>query len=84
MGSIAASESDEVLLFSESLSRFVVEVRPADAGAFRECFENDLPVFQLGKTCAEPRLRIAGRQGEWLVWAGLPDLKEAWQKPLRW
>jgi phosphoribosylformylglycinamidine synthase subunit PurSL len=84
IGSIAASEPDEVLLFSESPSRFVVEVRPADASAFRDCFENKLPVFSIGKTCAGPRLRIAGREGEWLVWAGLTDLREAWQKPLRW
>ena len=31
----------------------------------------------------EPRLRIAGANGEWLVWAKLAELKEAWQKPLR-
>jgi phosphoribosylformylglycinamidine synthase len=84
IASIAPLESDEVPLFSESLSRFLVEVRPADASAFRECFANDHPVFQIGRTCAEPRLRIAGRQREWVVWAGLADLKEAWQKPLRW
>jgi phosphoribosylformylglycinamidine synthase len=83
-GSIAPSESDEVLLFSESPSRFLVEVRPADAGAFRQCFESDFPVFQIGRTCSEPRLRIAGRQREWVVWVGLTDLKESWQKPLRW
>jgi phosphoribosylformylglycinamidine synthase len=32
----------------------------------------------------EQRLRIAGAGGEWLVWSSLADLKEAWQKPLRW
>ena len=30
------------------------------------------------------RLRIAGADGEWLIRARLFDLKEAWQKPLRW
>ena len=29
-------------------------------------------------------LRIAGAGGEWLIWAALKDLKDAWQKPLRW
>ena len=82
--SVASSESDEVLLFSESSSRFLVEVRPENGRVFRECFSGSLPVFQVGKTCVEPRLRIAGRQGEWVVWASLADLKEAWQKPLRW
>ncbi len=36
-----------------------------------------------GKTVADQRLRIAGSNGEWLVWAKLSELKEAWQKPLR-
>jgi hypothetical protein len=39
---------------------------------------------QVGQTVKEPRLRIAGTGGEWVVWAPLADLKEAWQKPLRW
>ena len=39
---------------------------------------------RIGTTVADPRLRIAGSNGEWLVWAKLADLKEAWQKPLRW
>ena len=43
-----------------------------------------LPLTRLGQTVKEPRLRIAGAGGEWLVWAELADLKEAWQKPLRW
>jgi phosphoribosylformylglycinamidine synthase len=38
----------------------------------------------MGSTVKEPRLRIAGMNGEWLVWLALRDLKEAWQKPLRW
>jgi hypothetical protein len=32
----------------------------------------------------EPRLRIAGRDGSWLIWQALDQLKEAWQSPLRW
>jgi phosphoribosylformylglycinamidine synthase len=75
---------DEVLLFSESTTRFVVEVRPDRATALRACFGDDIPLTQIGQTCKEPRLRIAGASGEWLIWAALPQLKEAWQKPLRW
>jgi phosphoribosylformylglycinamidine synthase II len=76
-------ETEEVLLFSESPSRFLVEVTPENTAAFQECLK-DLPCSLLGKTCAEPRLRIAGAGDEWLVSAPLTDLKEAWQKPLRW
>jgi phosphoribosylformylglycinamidine synthase len=51
--------------------------------AVRECF-GDVPLYEIGRTVKEPRLRIAGASGEWVVWADLADLKEAWQKPLRW
>jgi len=74
---------DHVLLFSESPTRFVLEVSPTKAAALRELFSG-LPLAQIATTVKEPRLRIAGGNGEWLVWSSLVDLKEAWQKPLRW
>jgi phosphoribosylformylglycinamidine synthase len=82
-GTSAGPESDEVHLFAESPTRFVVEVAPANEAALLECLA-DVPHWPLGRTTAEPRLRIAGNSGEWVVWANLADLKEAWQKPLRW
>jgi phosphoribosylformylglycinamidine synthase len=79
----SAGMSDEILLFSESTTRFVVEATPTSAKLLEEIFK-DLPFVPIGQTCKEPRLRIAGTNGEWVVWAKLADLKEAWQKPLRW
>jgi phosphoribosylformylglycinamidine synthase len=79
-----AQESDESLLFSESATRFAVEVKPDNAAAFQECFGDELPLHRVGRTCKEQRLRIAGADGVWVVWAQLADLKEAWQRPLRW
>lgn len=73
---------DHVLLFSESTTRFVVEVPAGQARAFEECLDG-VPVTRIGQTCKEQRLRIAGAGGEWIVWSQLADLKEAWQKPLR-
>jgi phosphoribosylformylglycinamidine synthase len=75
--------SDEAKLFSESPTRFLVEVKPEDASAFEACFAG-VPVARVGTTLSDPRLRIAGANGEWLVWVKLATLKEAWQKPLRW
>ena len=75
--------SDDVLLFSESTTRFVVEVRLDRAEKFRAWLGSDIPLTQLGQTCKEPRLRIAGAKGEWLIWAELAQLKKAWQKPLQ-
>ncbi len=75
--------SDEVKLFSESTTRFLIEATPENAAALKEAFAG-LPFAKVGVTVAEPRLRIAGANGEWLIWAKLAELKEAWQKPLRW
>src|SRR5262249_53428421 len=79
-----AALPDAVLLFSESTTRFVVEVRPDKVAAFEACLGSHVHLTQIGQTCKEPRLRIAGANGEWIIWAQLADLKEAWQKPLRW
>ena len=75
--------SDVVRVFSESPTRFVLEVKPENAAALREVF-GGLPLIKVGTTVKEPRLRIAGENGEWLIWSKLDELKEAWQKPLRW
>ena len=53
---------DAVLLFSESPSRFVIEVRPGDLAALFEVF-GTLPIGRLGEVTAEPRLSIAGIGG---------------------
>ena len=74
--------ADEVVLFSESTTRFIVEVRPDRAAAFQICLGSDIPVTQIGQTSKEPRLRIAGTNGEWVIWAELEQLRGAWQKPL--
>jgi phosphoribosylformylglycinamidine synthase II len=74
---------DEIRLFSESVTRFLVEVKPENIVAFEECLTG-LPFVRVGSTVSEPRLRIAGANKEWLIWVKLNELKEAWQKPLRW
>jgi phosphoribosylformylglycinamidine synthase len=86
LGTSAGPESDEVHLFAESATRFILEVAPGNEAALRECLGDpaNVPWWPIGRTCPEPRLRIAGGGGEWVVWAQLADLKEAWQKPLRW
>jgi phosphoribosylformylglycinamidine synthase len=74
---------DSVFLFAESATRFVLEATPANARAVEELF-GELPLRRIGQTVREPRLRIAGAAGEWIVWAALDQLKQAWQKPLAW
>ena len=73
---------DDAKLFGESATRFVLEAIPGNAGALERIFAG-LPFAKIGTTVKEPRLRIADANGEWLVWAKLSELKEAWQAPLR-
>jgi phosphoribosylformylglycinamidine synthase len=74
--------SDVAWLFSESCTRWVLEVPPPQVAAVQANFAG-LPFAAIGQTVKEQRLRIAGTAGEWLIWAKLADLKEAWQRPLR-
>jgi phosphoribosylformylglycinamidine synthase len=70
-------------LFSESTTRFLIEAEPGRAAELTACLAG-LPIAKVGVTVPEPRLRIAGAGGEWIIWLKLADLKEAWQRPLRW
>jgi len=76
--------SAEVLLFSESPTRFVVEVEPAKAAAFEACWPEPMWIQRIGQTVKEPRLRVADVDGEWIVSAAATEMKEAWQRPLGW
>jgi phosphoribosylformylglycinamidine synthase len=78
-GGPAAPEGDDIWLFSESATRWLVEVEPAQAAAFEAAFAA-LPVAAVGVTVTEPRLRITGAGGEWVVWAPVAELKAAWQR----
>jgi phosphoribosylformylglycinamidine synthase len=80
---LPGSLADEVLLFAESPTRFVLEVQPGHRAEV-EAILAGLPLAKLGQTLEEPRLRIAGSGGEWIVWATLDQLKQAWQQPLAW
>jgi len=71
------------LLFSESNTRFVVEIVPAKAAQFEACFAG-LPLIKIGKTVAEQRLKIDAPQGVCVVDSELQKLKASWQKPLAW
>ena len=77
-----ADLTDEAFLFSESTTRFLLEIEPEAVTRTVEHFAGSV-LWRMGSTCKQSRLRIAGQNGEWLIWAPLDQLKEAWQKPLR-
>ncbi|MHC4365007.1 MAG: AIR synthase-related protein, partial [Planctomycetota bacterium] len=70
-------------LFSESNSRYVVEVEPENYDTFAKLMLN-LPFGQIGKVTEEETLTVKAQGGEVILTLGLDALKEAWQKPLRW
>jgi phosphoribosylformylglycinamidine synthase II len=72
-----------VLLFSESNTRWIVEVEPHRVSDFEQAFAG-LPVSKLGATVSSETLEIRDAQGAVLVQSPLADLKSSWQKPLAW
>jgi phosphoribosylformylglycinamidine synthase len=73
--------SDAVALFSESSSRFLVEIAPDDAPAFEETLVGH-PVACLGRVTKYQVLRVRGLQGNMAVEAHIDDLLQAWQSPV--
>ncbi len=77
--------SNETLLFSESPSRILVEVKPENASAFLKHFggnaKNSL-VRRVGQTTANPILKATGLEGSTIFEESLKELKEKWQTTL--
>ena len=71
---------DEVLLFSESNTRFVVEVH--DENRFLSSMKG-LPVRKLGNIRGGRSFRIFGRDKRLIVNTTIDKLKAAWQAPFK-
>ena len=78
-----AIDRDDFILFSESNTRFLVEV----ASKKKEDFESiikDIEFAAIGKVTKDDVFEVSGRDGKALLSVSINELKEAWQKPLRW
>ena len=75
-------DTNAVALFSESQSRFVVSVEPAQTAMFESLFAG-LPLYRLGDVRADGLFRVTGRDG---LDARVPmeELKTAWKSPMQW
>jgi phosphoribosylformylglycinamidine synthase II len=73
-----SSMEDARTLFSESNTRFLVEVAPDKLARF-EKWMTGIPFARLGEVKAAPELVIKGIGGKEVVRAPWPDLKKAWQ-----
>ena len=74
-------ERDDFLLFSESASRLLVTVAPADADAFEQQMAGT-SCSRIGVVTTEPVLRISGLKGTTIMVERLEDLKQSWQQTL--
>jgi phosphoribosylformylglycinamidine synthase len=70
-------------LFSESSSRYVVEVEPENYDAFAKLMLN-LPFGQIGKVIENKALTVKSDGGDTVVELDIDSLKQAWQEPLNW
>jgi len=74
---------DDFILFAESNTRFLAEVAPADKDKFEKAMSG-VAHAAVGRVTAGDRLTVTGLNGEVVLDAGIYELKEAWQAPLRW
>ncbi len=76
-------DRDDFVLFSESNSRFLVEVAPEREAEFRETMKG-VSLAAIGQVTDSEVLEVYGLDGQRILIKSLDELKEAWQKPLRW
>lgn len=73
---------DDVLLFSESNSRFIAEVAPVHEKALIKIFKG-IPLAKVGTVEASPELVVYGLKDQPVINAGINELKEIWKSPLK-
>jgi phosphoribosylformylglycinamidine synthase II len=78
-----AIDRDDYVLFSESNTRFLVEVAPEDKARF-EAMMSGADFAAIGEVTDRGKLEVYGLDGRLVLSALVGELKEAWQRSLRW
>ena len=73
----------DAILFSESASRFLVEVSPANKTRFEKLFSNQL-FSCVGETLKKPVLKVKGLDKSTLISEDLKALFRVWKDSLPW
>ena len=81
-GSDAVSRNDR-MLFSESNSRFIVEVTGESQEEFQQVMSGTATAA-IGEITDDEDFVVYGLEGDLIVSTNIWDLKEAWQKTFRW
>ena len=80
---VAMVVRDEQILFSESNSRFLVEVPKLDAAKFERLLYG-VTRSQIGRVTSTGRLVALGLGGKPVIDESIDDLRESWLRPLDW
>ena len=73
---------EDVILFSESNSRFLVEVDPRKEKAFKAALKG-IPHAKIATVEETPEMIVYGLKDQVMINANIFDLKDIWQTPLR-
>jgi len=73
---------DDFVLFSETQSRFVVTVSPEKVDTFEACMQDSV-YASIGVVTEHQRFTVNGLNGNEIISRDIAELKEAWQKTLR-
>jgi len=76
-------DRDDYVFFSESNTRFLVEVAPEGKQQF-EGMMTGVDFAAIGEVTDRGELEVYGLNEQLLLSSSIGELKEAWQKPLRW
>ncbi len=74
---------DDFILFSESNSRFIVEVESERQKEFEDAMKGNKFAL-IGKVIDEKELVVNGLDGKEIINEGLAKLKNSWKKTLKW
>ena len=74
--------SDDVILFSESNSRFVVEIEQGKQKEFEEKIDG-IPYGCIGKVLNSDSFTVLSQNGDKVISEKISDLKDAWQATLK-
>ena len=74
---------DDYILFSESNTRFLVEISPESRQQFEDMMAG-IDFAAIGEVTNKEKLEVYGLNGEIVLSAHIIELKETWQRPLRW
>ncbi len=74
---------NDFILFSESNSRFIVEVAKKNQKAFEKALKG-LPFGLIGCTSSKKEFIVRGLDNKVCIKSHIDELKDAWREPLRW